>query len=60
MSQHPASMGNSSVRVNLDSDPSAHPASIKSQVSPREHEAAVKIQKVVRGHLSRRNSEQVS
>ena len=56
---HPASIGASDVTTGSYQAGSDNPAALSAQATPEEVEAAIKIQKVVRGHLSRRNSEKV-
>jgi len=56
---HPASIGSSGVTGSSYQAGSDNPASVGVSGTAEEVEAAIKIQKVVRGHLSRRNSEKV-
>ena len=52
-------MGSSNVTTANYQAGNDNPAALASDPTPEEVEAAIKIQKVVRGHLSRRNSEKV-
>ena len=56
---HPASIGSGGVSGSSYQAASDNPAAVGVSGSREEVEAAIKIQKVVRGHLSRRNSEKV-
>ena len=56
---HPASIGSSQVTTATYQPGNDNPAALTSAPTQEEVEAAIKIQKVVRGHLSRRNSEKV-